>query len=214
MDTKPPSTDIQNPSEKKSVSQKKYVIVGLIVLVILCVLVLWGASASQKSPFQDVTSANPSPTVTLTPTPNPTANWQTYQGNGFSFQYPEMYIKQSANQTETHWEVKDKGTDQMILRSQNTPFPTPILNKPLKLLAADHLIQQIGLKMKVAVNGIQADNFVINCGSSCYVWLLRFQKGNTYYELSRDISYGDWQTTNQEIMDSFTFSIETPAPSQ
>jgi hypothetical protein len=95
------SQPVQQPIEsnplpvKKSLPKWPLLIVGIVLILII------GAGAyfiGQKSMTKTV--EKPKAVVqkpTATPTPDPTANWKTYQGQYFSFKYPQDWSLDSSN---------------------------------------------------------------------------------------------------------------------
>lgn len=76
---------VPTPPVPKRTSKLWYVFIALVVLLVLTVIatvVVYVIKYSSSKPSQQNTIQRASPT------PNPTANWKTYEGEGFSFKYP------------------------------------------------------------------------------------------------------------------------------
>lgn len=86
------------PIVKKSAKFSIKAIIGTIIFL----LVAGGAAAGfvYREPILKLVS-NPTPTPTVvispTPTPDPTADWRTYEGEGFSFKYPSAILLSNEN---------------------------------------------------------------------------------------------------------------------
>lgn len=92
--TPAPTLPIEKPKPKISISA--------IIGIILFLLVAGGAAAgyTYREPLMKLVSKpTPTPTVSIsptpTPTPDPTANWITFEGDGFLFKYPPDFSKEN-----------------------------------------------------------------------------------------------------------------------
>lgn len=69
--------------------------IAIIAIILLLILLLSGAALGIYNLGKKSAAPTPTPTAsnTPTPTPDPTANWQTYQGNGFILKYPPNWTE-------------------------------------------------------------------------------------------------------------------------
>lgn len=81
----PTSPNPITPAPVKKKNFLPFVALGFIIIVVVGVLLLKVFTSQPKPQTQSVVALKPSPT------PDPTANWKTYQGDGFTFKYPNIW---------------------------------------------------------------------------------------------------------------------------
>lgn len=77
------------PPQKRNKSKMIYVLIILFSVLFLIAAVTLGMKFYNESNKETVLISTPSPTIT----PDPTADWKTYEGNGFSVKYPNAWDK-------------------------------------------------------------------------------------------------------------------------
>lgn len=84
-------------------NKSKYLLPAVVILA-LAVLILgglvfyfWRQTTNTQTIVQVTPTSTPSPELTASSTENETANWKTYQGDGFSFKYPANLSIQTTN---------------------------------------------------------------------------------------------------------------------
>lgn len=97
--TPPAPAPPSQPAQPEIITPKKSFLSGKLLLLIIFILILipigWFSYQilnSKVGPAPIVSKAIP--TSAPTPTPDPTASWKTYQGQGFTFKYPDNWFSQ------------------------------------------------------------------------------------------------------------------------
>lgn len=154
---------------------------AIIVLAGICLFValtlIFNAQLLRNLNKQQEQNQVSTPTAQLDSTA--TSNWKTYQGNGFSFDYPSEY---TPTQKESEVDFNsESGFGYTVLKSQDTPFTEPVNQEKVSVE-----------KSLINLGGKQVNKYYVidSHGPANINDIVYFNVGETYYELNVQINAG------------------------
>lgn len=148
------------------------------------------------------------------PSPSPTfGKFETFQGNGFRFSYPDNLTYQYQSEDATVWKaafVNDSFIyNSMVLRRQSSPFNSLTVGSPLQLFTGktqpspvEVTIKSVEEEKEITVDGAPGTRYTISCGTDCYYHLVRFELTGYYYEILSDGAGADLLTRFEQVLAS------------
>lgn len=181
-----PITSQSNPTSKPKINLSKWLIAGVIVLVLLIVAGA-GIYFLGKNNAKKVVTQTPTQTTTLTT--NPTANWKTYSNSnyGFSFQYPSYLTTVNDKFPK---EIPSVGTVSDELRISSADYKNDLqvyINSHFGGMCGGTLIYSAKRSgSNLSFTKTKGDNSNLPAGASC----------SSFYEAKIDLGDGNYLDTN------------------
>lgn len=226
----PPQQDVNvkiplQPSDTTIATAKKTGRFSLkaIISTIIFLLLAGGAAAGYvyREPILKLvsnTTTIPTPAIVQTsptPTPDPTADWKIYEGNGFSFKYPNIMSLEEESNYST---LIDKSPEmvgqprEIFVRKLNSSLSNYATNSAQSFGKYTFRVESKDKDAQTRLGGKEVQEYIISCGVHCYWRIIQFSSNNTNHELFFDIAGGGLIQFSDQILSTFKFTEKHPQP--
>jgi len=136
-----------------------------------------------------------------------TADWNTYDGSGFSFKFPRHLYIDEQNENVKVWR-SNFGDFYMSLKTNNQPQETPQINRDFTLGLNNHSIKvsYINEEEQIEVDGKTIQRLTFGCLFDCEYQMVSFSVDGQYYQLIFDVAGGGLKNTFDQIIKTIKFS--------
>jgi len=162
--------------------------------------------STQASTSADLNQNNASDSAEANSNSDPTKpDWKTYKGKEFTFKYPKNYTINDQDPNEISWNTENS-TYEMVLRSQDSPFPVLNLGSEISIGFLTAEILKIQEEKQIKIDNVNARSYRYECGEDCLYTSIYFKDNDTYYELTHYSSANEEDKTLSEIISTLKFT--------